>query len=354
MIKAWQNGVLRALAILGLAAGLMPVAVASAETRAAPAVQPGAATVPFTVKVQEIDDLKAVFATVQTKDRIEARVRIPGTVAELKTSEGKYVQAGEVLALVADQKLALRMSALEAQIVGARSRRDSAKNDLDRAAELLQRGVTPRSRYDQLKAAFDTVVNEIKALEAERGVVARQLEEGKVLAPAEGRVLRVPVTVGSVVMPGESIATIAANAYLLRIEVPERHARFIKTGDTVKIGARGLGPDRKPIGEGRIVLVHPELQNGRVIADAESKALGNFFVGERALVWIAAGKRDTIVIPQALTFKRYGIDYVRLARKGADPIDVVVQLGEPHPLADGEEGIEVLAGLKAGDQVVKP
>jgi hypothetical protein len=47
-------------------------------------------------------------------------------------------------------------------------------------------------------------------------------------------VLRVPVTIGTVVMPGESIATIAANAYLLRIEVPERHARFIRIGDPVK------------------------------------------------------------------------------------------------------------------------
>ena len=49
------------------------------------------------------------------------------------------------------------------------------------------------------------------------------------------------MTDGSVVLAGESIATIAANEYLLRLEVPERHAQFIKAGDVVRLGERGLG-----------------------------------------------------------------------------------------------------------------
>lgn len=337
--------------VLVFAMGALVVAGGHPATLAA---QPSTAPQGFTVKLQDIDDLKAVFATVRTKDRLEARVRIPGTVTELKTDEGRHVEAGEVLALIADQKIALRMTALDAQIVGARSRRATAQSELERAGELLRRGVTPQARYDQLKAAFDTVTNEIKALEAERGVVARQLEEGQVLAPASGRVLRVPVTVGSVVMPGESVATIAANAYLLRIEVPERHARFIKVGDPVKVGARGLTPDQQVVGEGRITQVYPELQSGRVLADAESQALGDFFVGERTLVWISAGKRQTIVVPANVIFNRFGLDYVRVAGADGKPVEVVIQTGSAAPLPDGKSGVEVLAGLKPGDVVVAP
>ena len=174
------------------------------------------------------------------------------------------------------------------------------------------------------------------------------------LAPAAGRVLRVPVTVGTVVMPGESVATIAANAYLLRMEVPERHARFIKIGDPVKVGARGLSPDQQVIGGGRVIQVYPELQNGRVVADAQAEGLGDFYVGERALVWISAGKRRTMVVPRTLAFKRFGLDYVRLARDRAQPIDIVVQLGNPVPMPGGIDGVEVLTGLKAGDIVVAP
>ncbi|MCV4940326.1 efflux RND transporter periplasmic adaptor subunit, partial [Escherichia coli] len=76
-----------------------------------------------------------------------------------------------------------------------------------------------------------------------------------------------PVTEGSVVLAGESIATIAAKGYLLRLELPERHARFIKVGDPIRVSARGLSPEIAATAVGRITQVYPELKNGRVIAD---------------------------------------------------------------------------------------
>jgi len=308
----------------------------------------------FTVRPRQIEDLKAVFATVRSRDRIEARVRIAGTVTQLLTDEGDQVAAGVELALVADPKISLQIDSLEAQIVGARSRLAAAQADLERAAELLRRGVASQARYDQLKAAADSADNELKALEAQRSVLVRQIEEGKVLAPAAGRVLKVPVTVGSVVLPGESIATIAANAYLLRIELPERHARFIKEGDPIRLAGSSLAPDGTAEGKGRIVQVYPELANGRVIADAEAEGLGNFFIAERVRVLISVGKRETIVVPQNYVFKRAGIDYVHVQQHGGPPLDVVVQPGNPAPLDGDVAGVEILAGLQPGDALVAP
>ena len=162
------------------------------------------------------------------------------------------------------------------------------------------------------------------------------------LAPAQGRVLTIPVTVGAVVMPGEAIAKIAANAYVLRLELPERHARFIKTGDPVIIGGRELAASDAPLGKGLISLVYPELQDGRVIADAQADGLGKYFVGERVLVWISAGKRDTIVVPDDYLFKHFGLEYARLKRDDGTTMDIVVQPGQPASLEGGGDGIEVL------------
>jgi len=308
----------------------------------------------WSVQVSEVEDLKAVFATVRSKDRIEARVRTPGTVVSLKVDEGAHVEAGQVLALVVDPKIALRMRALDAQITGLDSRVATAKLDYERAQQLGQRGVTPQARIDQLKTAFDVATNELKSARAERQVAEEQVSEGQVLAPAAGRVLKVPVTAGSVVMAGESVATIAANQYLLRLELPERHARFMKIGDPIKIGARGLAANQQALSEGRIIQVYPELQSGRVLADAEVASIGDYFVGERALVWISAGSRKTIVVPADFLFKRFGLDYGRIAQANNTAIDVVVQLGQPAPLPNGVAGIEVLAGLKADDTLVRP
>ena len=174
------------------------------------------------------------------------------------------------------------------------------------------------------------------------------------LAPASGRVLRVPVTEGSVIMPGESLATIAANRYVLRLELPERHARFIKKGDVIQVGSRTLEDSGRPLIKGAISQVYPELQSGRVVADATVEGLGDYFVGERVLIYISVGKREGIVIPRALVTTRFGYDFVQVARGSGRVSDVVVQLGQPTLLADGKEGVEVLAGLNPGDELVKP
>ena len=308
----------------------------------------------FEVTLEEVDDLKSVYATVRSKDLIEARVRTPGTIASLKVDEGDSIEPGQVLALVADPKIALRIKALDAQIVAIQSRVDTAKTELDRSQELKSKGVASQSRVDLAQTGYDVAFNDLKAARAERSVIETQIEEGQVLAPASGRVLKVPVTEGSVVLAGESVATIAANEYLLRLELPERHARFIKNGDAVRLGGRGLGPDEKALAEGHIAQVYPELQNGRVIADAEVPGLGSYFIGERVLVWISAGKRQALLVPRAYVFKRFGLDYVRLTGKDGAHADVVVQTGRGIKGVDGQERVEVLAGVMAGDRLVQP
>ncbi len=308
----------------------------------------------FQVAETEIDDLKAIFAAVDSKDRVEARVRTPGTVAELKVDEGAEVKPGQVLAVVADPKIALRSEALDAQITGLESRVETARADLSRAEQLAQRGIVPQARLDELKTAFDTASNELKANRAERSVLQQQIEEGQVLAPAAGRVLKVPVTVGSVMLAGESVATIAANDYLLRLEVPERHARFMKEGDPIKVGARGLTAGEEVVAEGHIVQVYPELVSGRVVADAEAPGLGRYFVGERARIWISAGKRKTIIVPAEYLFKRYSLDYVKIAGAEGAAIDVVVQRGLATKREGEQPGVEILSGLRPGDRLVRP
>ncbi len=342
MIRASLYG--RMGALLAIAAGLAP-------SLPAPAADAGQ---PFVVSVTEVEDLKAVYATIRSKDRIEARVRTPGTIATLKIAVGDEVAAGDVLAEVSDPKIALTIQALDARIVASQSRVDTAKTELDRAKKLASQGIATKARLDEAKLAYEVAANELKAANAERLVLNKQIEEGGVLAPSSGRVIVVPVTEGSVVMSGETIATIAANGYLLRLELPERHARAMRNGDPVRLSARDDDKSEGATREGRIVRVYPELQGGRVIADAEVDTLGDYFVGERARVWISAGKRPTLVVPAEAVTRRFGLDLVTIVGEGGAPVEVIVQTGQPAKLAGGADGIEVLAGLKAGDTVQIP
>jgi RND family efflux transporter MFP subunit len=254
------------------------------------------------------------------------------------------VEAGAEVAVVADEKLLLQRQALDSRIESLQSQRDKAKADYDRAVELEKRGVNTQVQVDAAKTALDVAERTLQAMRSDRDVIVQQMKEGAVLAPGAGRVLRVPVAEGSVVLPGETIATIAEDHYILRLQLPERHARFLRAGDFVKIGARGEADDGGRT-EGRVRIVYPEIQGGRVIADVDAPGIGDYFVGERTRVYVATGERRAIVVPRIYVYRRAGVDFVRLK----DGAEVVVQLG-----SGDEESVEVLAGLKDGDEIVTP
>ena len=316
------------------------------------AATPAQAEETFNVAPATVSDQKAVFATVESRRVVPARARIGGTLVELAVKEGDHVELGRVIATVGDEKLALQMKSLDAQIAGLEAQLAQAQTDLTRAEELFGRGTIPRTRLDEARTAFNVANNAMRARVAERSVVQQQLSEGRVLAPAAGRVLKVPLTTGTVVLAGESIAQIAEQNFVLRLRVPERHARFLKAGDTIRIEAAELG-DSKPR-FGAIRLVYPQIEDGRVVADAVVEGLGDYFVSARIRVWVSAGERTAIIVPAGFITTRFGIDYVKVRTADKTDVDVPVQRGRELPRPDLPDGIEILSGLKAGDRLVKP
>jgi multidrug efflux pump subunit AcrA (membrane-fusion protein) len=282
-----------------------------------------------------VADQKAVFATVESRNVVPARARIGGTVAELTVQEGDRVERGRIVATIGDEKLVLQMKSLDAQIAGLEAQLQQAQTDLTRSETLLERGTIPRTRLDEIRTAHN-----------------EQRAEGSVLAPTSGRVLRVPLTAGAVVLPGEPVAMIAEGGYVLRLRVPERHARFLKAGDPVRVDGAELGESTARFGS--IRLVYPQIEDGRVVADAAVEGLGDYFVSERLRVWIAAGERTAFVIPATFIRTLFGVDYVRVQEGAATAIDVPVQRGRALPRPDMPDGIEILSGVRPGDILVRP
>jgi len=303
----------------------------------------------FTVSAGTVEDRKSVFATVESVDVVSARARIGGTVMELLVDEGSPVDAGQKIARVVDGKLALKTKSIDAQIQSLSSQKDLAKTTLARSEKLFATGAIPKARLDEARSGLEVADRSLAAAQAERQVLEQTRVEGDVLSPAAGRILTVLVRKGSVVLPGEPVATLAAEAYILRMQLPERHAMFISKGDEVLVAQRGLGalsPDSgAQLRSGMIRQVYPEIKGGRVSADVEVAGLGDFFVGERIRVWIGTGERPAIVVPEDFLYTRYNLTFAKLS----DGREVVIQPG--LPLAGG---VEVLSGLEPGDVLARP
>jgi RND family efflux transporter MFP subunit len=309
----------------------------------------------FVAKMMTVPESKAVFGQVESSNVVPARARIGGTIRSIKVEEGQEVKEGEIIAEVVDEKLALQLDSADARIKEVQSQLESARLDLDRAQQLLQRGVVSQARVDQAKTAFDVATNQVSAAQSDRAVISQQASEGAVVAPASGRVLTVPVTLGSVILAGETTARIATGKYYLRLSLPERHAAEIRSDSTVLVGQRGMTPSAKETGtmrEGRIVKVYPEISDGRVMADVDVDGIGDYFVNERTLVWIPVGTRQTIGVPPQAVVTRHGVDYVKIAGQDG-PMEVAVILGSTFT-QDGKSYVGILTGLRDGDRILLP
>ena len=332
-----KNAIRLLIPLVVLSAACLPAHGASAET--------------FTVAQRLVADEKAVFATVESVGVVPARGRIGGTVVQLTVREGDRVIAGQVIANIGDEKLALQMKSLDAQIEALQAQASQAQADFTRMEGLVERGTLPRVRLDEQRTALNVADNSLRAKVAERAVINQQLSEGQVLAPSDGRVLKKLVTVGSVVLPGDVIVSVAQQDFKLRLRVPERHARFLKPGDKVRIDGAELGGEASKWGV--IELVYPQIEEGRVTADATVEGLGEYFVGDRLRVWISGDPRQAFVIPAGFLITRFGVDYVQLEVAG-QIVAVPVQRGRELPTAVVPDGLEILSGVRAGDQLVRP
>jgi len=328
---------------IGLAALLVAAIVAGTPTARAE---------DYTVTTSRVDDTKEVLATVESVRAPQARARIGGTVDSLTVAEGDRVKKGDVIANVVDPKHRLQLTAFDNRIAALEAKLAQIQTDLDRVRQLRATGAAPQSRLDDAETQLAITRSEIAAARADKASIESMVMEGRVVAPDDGRILKIQAIAGQVVMPGEPVATLATSAYVLKLRLPERHARFMHEGDRVLVAGRGLDVGRQEqLREGRIVHVYPELDFGRVVADAQAEGLGDYFVGERIRVLVSTGTRDLVVLPEDYVVRRAGLAFVKLAGRGEVPVQVGRRVAD---MAGQPPRIEILSGLAAGDKVVKP
>jgi RND family efflux transporter MFP subunit len=295
-----------------------------------------------TLAPETITEWKPIYGTVEPRNEVPARARIGGVVDELLVTEGDDVTAGQRIATVHDEKIGFQIAAYDAQIEALKAQLATAETELGRGQTLVQRGVATAQQLDQLRTTVDVTRGQLAAAEAGRAVVVQQAAEGDVLAPEDGRVLTVPVTRGAVILTGEPVATIGSGGLFLRLAVPERHAEVLEAGDTIRIGAGGAAT------EGRLAKVYPEIEGGRVTVDVEVPELPGAFINARVPVELPVGERQGLLVPASAVATRSGIDFVTVMEGGAE-VERAVVLGEPVG-----DRVEILTGLRTGDEVVVP
>ncbi len=332
---------------LMLVTAMLAAGCGGSQTQA-PQSQQSATSAALTIAERTVPDFRMVSAVLTNRDVGDARARIGGRIAQILVKEGDLVRAGQVVAVIRDERIALEADAAAASVRAAEAANQQAQQDLQRSERLFSSGAISRAAIDQSRSGAKTAEAQMQAVRAQAGAARALNNQGQVVAPSDGEVTRIPAPRGAVIMPGEAVVLITTGAPVLRIELPESEAANLKQGQSISF----LADDSEEPRLATIRQVYPAVTSGRVMADIDASGIDRQLVGGRVRVLAPAGERTAIVVPETYIDTRYGADYVRLSRKGGATIEVPVQRGSRVPLEDMPNGVEILSGLRSGDEIL--
>ena len=286
------------------------------------------------------------------RPRIESSIafRVGGKIVERAVNMGDRVKIGQVIARLDDTDLKLAESSAKAAVAGARTRRDVARANLERAKPLLAKQFISQASYDIRRNELDAAASALETAEAQLRQAANATGYTTLTADKAGMVTAVTAEPGQVVSPGQPVIAIAeAGAIEVAIGVPEQDAGRLAVGQGAAVALwAGAGPGV----EGNIREIAGQADPAsrtypvRVAVAAPPKGMR---LGMTATVAIRIdGEAAGVVVPLTALTEADGAPAVFVVDTDKKTVrrTPVTLAG---PVADG---IRVAGGLNAGDMVV--
>jgi multidrug efflux system membrane fusion protein len=158
------------------------------------------------------------------RPRIESALgfRVPGKIVARAVNVGDRIEVDQVIARLDETDLKLAENAAKAAVASARSRRDVAKDSLDRAKVLLPKAIISQAAYDTRRNELDAAEAALDTAEAQLRQAANAVGYTLLKADKAGIVTAVTGEPGQIVNAGQAVATLAeAGETEIAVAVPE-------------------------------------------------------------------------------------------------------------------------------------
>ena len=348
----------------GSAAGLLAAALimtfgigeAEAQGRGPAAVQVDA------VREEPLAQTVPVIGRLVARQSGTIAARIGGAVEVMAVDVGDRVAPGDILVVLAGERLAAERDRAEAvvsqrraQLDGARAELAKAQQELDRLDTLKTSAAFSQARYDDVQQDVLRLAGAVAEGRAEVNQALAQmtraeldLEDSRVRAPYAGVVSEKHTDVGAYVTVGSGVVSLINDQDLeIEADVPGNRVGNLESGTVVSVTlddgsqhsaiVRALVPDENPLTRTRPVRFTPALNgtDGR----------------------LAANQSVSLDIPIGRATNVTTVHKDAVLRRGGGAIVFVVEDGtadiRPVQLGDGVGArFVVIAGLQPGDMVV--
>ncbi|MDQ3057788.1 MAG: efflux RND transporter periplasmic adaptor subunit [Pseudomonadota bacterium] len=277
----------------------------------------------------------STVGTLRADESVVVRPEITGKISRIHFKEGQRVAAGAPL-------FSLDASVLGADVNEARATLENARRANARVGQLASEQLISRSDAD--KARADLGVSQARAASA-----AAQLAKTSIRAPFGGLVGLRDVSVGEVVSPGQALVNLVRlDPMEVDFSVPESDLPRIATGQKVSVSVDAFAGE---LFDGEVAAIEP-------VIDANSRSVklrarinnpgyklrpGQF---ARVALGTAQQQGTALLLPEQALMQEGDTRFVYTIVDGKAK-RVEIKTGQRVP---GK--VEVISGLKAGDQVI--
>lgn len=287
------------------------------------------------------------------KPRIESAVgfRVAGKIIERSVNVGDRIEVGQVIARLDETDLALAENSAKAAVASAKSRRDVASDNLERAKVLLPKAIISQAAYDTRRNELDAAAAALESTEAQLRQAANAVGYATLKADKAGIVTAVTGEPGQVVGAGQAIMTLAdAGETEIAIAVPEADSGRLSVGQNAKV-TLWAGPQVSTPGRVREIAGQADAASRtyavRVAVDGPPKGMR---LGMTASVAMRLDEHEaaTMVVPVTALAQDSGNPVVFVV----DPVGKSVRKTPVEIARVTSDGVQVSGGLQSGDIVV--
>ena len=279
--------------------------------------------------------------SVETDQNIVVTPEMGGILKRVYVKEGQRVSKGQTLAVVDDGGMGQQLAQMQIQS-------DLAKTTFERQERLWNQKIGSEIQFLQAKSAYE---GQLKAMNSMR----QQIGKATVRAPFSGTIDDIITEAGSVVAPGQTqlMRIVNLNNMHIKTDIPETYITDVVKGKDVEVYFPVLGKTLEAkIGQTGS-FINPNNRTFKVEIDVPNKDKMikpnltarlkiNDYTNEKALL-----------IPQSIISENAnGEQYIYILTEAKDTKAtakrVIIKTGRKQG-----DVIEVLEGLKNGDQVIQ-
>ncbi|MEO1082697.1 MAG: efflux RND transporter periplasmic adaptor subunit [Acidobacteriota bacterium] len=213
-------------------------ALASAGCGSEPEAAPPAEEEPRPVRIAQAraadGSARAYSGAVRAAARSRLAFQVPGRMTDRPAELGAEVRGGQVLARLDPTDYRLRVERAQSAVASAEARLREAESAFGRVERLYADDNATRAQLDAALAGLEVARNAADAERRGLEIARRDLGHTRLTAPADGTVVDLFAEAGEVLAAGQAVATVARGGALeLEWSVPESAVSGLATGQTV-------------------------------------------------------------------------------------------------------------------------